>query len=95
MSQHAGLSAALIYLSVPVILSSLPAILAFWKGQGPWTIWALAFAILSPVSFILWTAIAGAFGGSFVITWGPTLGSWFLAWIFAWIAIRERQQTEN
>jgi hypothetical protein len=97
MPQHFGLLEALSWNVAAFCVACLPAIFAFWKGRGPWMVWALAFSILTIFPFSL-VAAAWDFGRSGNSPSSNAylfpLVAWLLGWLFTILAFRERQRLE-
>ena len=79
-----------------ILLAAVPAVVAFWKGRGPWMIWALAFGILTifPASFVAIAVDFGRTGGSSFQALMIPGSVWLMSWFFANLAIRQRMRDE-
>ena len=68
-----------------------PAVVAFWKGRGPWMVWSLAMALLTLPILI----VSGLDTDKSSLLWMVPLCIWLAAWLFAKVAINERIRDER
>jgi hypothetical protein len=83
-------------LFVCLLVSLIPAVVAFWKGRGPWMVWSLALAVLTfPTLLVFGISMGDRFREQSSQRWLVPLCVWLGAWFFAKVAINERIRDER
>jgi hypothetical protein len=79
-----------------LLVCLIPAVVAFWKGRGPWMVWSLAMALLTlPTLLIFGMSMGDPFHDQSFQRWLVPLCVWLAAWFFAKVAINERIRDEQ
>jgi hypothetical protein len=73
----------------------IPAVVAFWKGRGPWMVWSLAMALLTLPAIFLFSPMGDPYKSKSSEQWIVPLCVWLAAWFFARLAINERARDEQ
>jgi hypothetical protein len=77
------------------LVTLLPAVVAFWKGRGPWKVWSLAMALLTLPVLLLFSGLGDPLLSKSSQRWVVPLCIWLAAWLFAKVAIKERIRDER